>query len=151
MKIKRNQLCFLLVTVGLILSLAACGPAPTPAPTATPYPTQPDEATFREYFSEIGLGLMPPGTTSPGGLQQNVSIFAPGDQFCQYGTIIKEVQPLLVYYDTEAKEVVGQFGYPPMQPIGFLTCAPLDLPAGKYELKVYVGDILVAVVPFEVR
>lgn len=28
---------------------------------------------------------------------------------------------------------------------------PLDIPAGKYEYKVFVGDVLVAILPFEVR
>lgn len=113
---------------------------------------QPNEATFREYFSEIGLGKLPPGKTLPEGLEQNVSIFAPGDQFCQYGTVIKEVSPSLAYFGTQAKKVVKEGTFPrALLPGGFAGCELLDLPAGKYEVKVYVDDVLVAVLPFEVR
>jgi len=41
---KKNKLWLLLVTLGLILSLAACGPKATPVEEATPTP-KPVEAT----------------------------------------------------------------------------------------------------------
>lgn len=177
MKIKRNQLCFLLVTVGLILSLAACGPAPTPAPTATPYPTytpfpsptptplpptptprpvlseEPDEATFREYFSDLSLGVLAPGAKLGEVFPTPTTTFSVWDSQCLEGNIVKELTIATATYNVDTQEYAGPKAvYPgPLQTGGLTFCGSLNLPPGNYELKVYVGDILVAVLPFEVR
>jgi len=60
---------------------------------------QPDEKTFKEYFSDIGLGKLPAGGEFPHDIQQNINIFSPDDQICLYGTIIKEVTISTAIFD----------------------------------------------------
>ena len=155
---KRRLIISLLMAL-LVLGLSACGGGtestpggPTP-PTVTSTPSeQPDRATFQKYFSELGIGKMPDEVKDPPvDLRKNVSVFTAGDQICLYGTVILECQIRSTVYDVGAKKVVREGGLP--QPIegGFAGWEPVDLPAGKYEYKVYVGDALVGVYPFEVQ
>jgi hypothetical protein len=66
-----------------------------------------------------------------------------------YSTLVgKEVAISPRLYDVEQKKVVGDFRF--MGP-GANSNGPLTLPPGKYEVKVYVGDVLVAVFPFRVQ
>jgi len=136
-------------------------PTDTPEPTATPAPeaataglsVQPDLATFQMYFSELGIGRLPAGKELPAGLEQQVSVFAPGDQLCQYGTLVKEAQPAMEYYDVQARKPTGpRLKFPrSLLPGGFASCGPVVLAAREYELRLYVGEILVAVIPFRVQ
>jgi len=76
-----------------------------------------------------------------------------------YGNIIKECpQPRYAIYDVLAKKVIkeGGLSFPPPPTksgfaVGFVSVDTLEAPIGKYEYKVYVSDVLVAVFPFEVR
>ncbi|HNY18927.1 MAG TPA: hypothetical protein PLQ28_06665 [Flexilinea sp.] len=149
-------------------------PAPTEAPTATqpkitdtPAATQsnveekttsapasseqPDEAMFKKYFSELGLGKIPPGGQLPLGLEKNATVFTSGDQIGLYGNILVECSPRNIIYDPQAQKTVREGGFPKPMKGGFAGGEALDLPAGKYEYKVYVDDTLVAVFPFEVK
>ena len=138
-------------------------PAPTPYPTtasgqpAPSIPTsglseQPDKATSQKYLSDLGIGKMPAEVKNPVlDLQKNVNVFTAGDQFCLYGTLIQECQIRNAIYDVNAQKVVKTGGLPKPMTGGFAGWEPVDLPAGKYEYKVYVGDALVGVFPFEVR
>ena len=114
---------------------------------------QPDEATFKEYFSDMGLGKMPAGGKLPQDLQRNANIFVLGDKICIYCTVIQEVQISTLIYDLGSKKPVGKKqAYPkPLSKGRFAGCSPADLSAGKYEYKIYVGDVLIAIFPFEVR
>jgi len=127
-------------------------PSPLPAsPTSTPS-AQPDVAIFQKYFKELGLGKLPAEVKDiPTDLQKNATIFTADDQICLYGEIILECQLRNTVYDVEAKKVVNEGGLPRPMTGGFAGWEPLTIPAGKYEYKVYVGDVLVAVFPFEVR
>lgn len=125
----------------------------TPAPTTTPSATlseQPDQATFQKYFSEMGLGKMPTNGKFPQDLQRNATVFTTGDQICLYGNIILECQLRNTVYDVGAKKVIQEGGLPKPMTGGFAGWEPLTIPAGKYEYKVYITDVLVAVFPFEV-
>jgi len=126
----------------------------TPASTTTPSATlsdQPDQATFRKYFSDMGLGRLPAGGQLPTDLQKNVTTFAAGDQISLYGDIIEECQLRTATYDVQAKKIIKEGGLPKPMKGGFAGAEPLDIPSGKYEFKVYVGSVLVAIFPFEVR
>jgi hypothetical protein len=137
-------------------------PVPASSPTASEQPApstpstglseQPDKATYQKYFSELGIGKMPAEVKNPPfDLQKNVSVFTTGDQICLYGTLTQECQIRNAIYDVSAKKVVKTGGLPKPMTGGFAGWEPVDLPAGKYEYKVYVGDALVGVFPFEVR
>jgi hypothetical protein len=143
----------LLVAVNAGISGCAKETAPTSSPS-TPSPTlseQPNKATFQKYFSEMGLGTVPADATSPQDLQRNVTFFTAGDQICLYFNIIQECQPRDAIYDVETKKVIKEGGLPKPMIGGVAGWAPLSIPTGKYEYKVYVGDVLVAVFPFEVH
>ena len=149
-------------------------PAPTEAPTATqpkitdtPAATQsnveekttsspasseqPDEATLKKYFSELGLGKIAPGGQLPLSLEKNATLFTAEDQIGLYGNILVECTPRHIIYDTQAQKTVLEGGFPYALKGGFAGTGPVDIPAGKYEYKVYVDDTLVAVFPFEVK
>jgi hypothetical protein len=154
------------VTVVLSLPTAPSGqptsqpPASSPTASEQPAPStpstglseQPDKATYQKYFSELGIGKMPAEVKNPPfDLQKNVSVFTAGDQICLYGTLTQECQIRNAIYDVNAQKVVKTGGLPKPMTGGFAGWEPVDLPAGKYEYKVYVGDALVGVFPFEVR
>jgi hypothetical protein len=123
--------------------------ATTPAATLS---EQPDKATFQKYFSDMGLGKLPSGGQLPLDLQRNATVFTQGDQIGVYLSVIQEVQVRTAIYDVEAKKVVQGGGFPrSLTPSNYAGAEPLTIPAGKYEYKVYAGDVLVAVFPFEVR
>ena len=133
-------------------------PSVTPSEQASPPPTatstlseQPDTATFQIYFSELGLGKIPADGKFPQDLQRNTTVFTAGDQICLYGNIILECQLRNTVYDVGAKKVINEGGLPKPMSGGFAGWEPLTIPIGKYEYKVYVTDVLVAVFPFEVR
>jgi hypothetical protein len=152
--------------VGSSLQITVTPDTSVSTPTATtPTATlseQPDKATFQKYFSmtpaPMGLGKILTSGNLPQELQQNVTVFAIGDQITLYGNIIKECQqPRYAIYDVQAKKVIkeGGLSFPPIQSgfdaVGFISVDTLEAPIGKYEYKVYVSDVLVAVFPFEVR
>ena len=123
--------------------------ATTPAATLS---EQPDKATFQKYFSEMGLGRMPPDAKSPHDIQQNVATFTAGDYWTLYGNVIQEVQISAKYYDVATKQSTDAPAPPTSLKVGgFASSSTLVLPVGKYECKVYVANALVAVFPFEVR
>ena len=144
--------------ITVALSLPPAQPA-APSEKASPAPPvvtstlseQPDSATFQKYFSELGIGKMPEEVKDPPvNLQKNVSVFTAGDQICLYGTVILECMIRSAVYDVSAKRVVREGGLPQAIEGGFAGWEPVDLPVGKYEYKVYAGDVLVGVYPFEV-
>ena len=152
-------LCFIAMAALLVLVLSACGggsnndtgsvpPATTPVSTLS---EEPDQATFSIYFKDMGLGKLPAGGKLPQDLQQNVTIFSSGDLISLYGTVIQEVQISARCYSVATKQSVDAGAPPaPLKVGGFGGSSTLNLLAGKYEYKVYVGDVLVAVFPFEV-
>ena len=151
---------WLLLTVAamLLLGISACSggngtstSTSTSSTPITPTPEQPDKATYQRYFSDMGLGKLPSGGQLPLDLQQNATVFTQGDQIGIYLSVIQEVQVRTSIYDVEAKKVVKEGGFPrSLMPSNYAGAEPLTIPAGTYEYKVYVGDILVAVFPFEV-
>ena len=158
----KKQLLVILVTI-LIFSLSACGSGNditqvsaettslTTAPTST-LSEEPDKAAFSKYFSEMGMGKIPPNGNFPTDLQKDAAVFTAGDRVSLYGNIILECQPRYTIYDVAAKKVVYEGGAPMPLTGGFGGAdSPLDIPAGTYEYKVYVADVLVKVFPFEVR
>ncbi len=124
---------------------------PTATPPAATLSEQPDKATFLQYFSEMGLGITPSDAKSPQDIQRNVTTFTAEDYFTLYGTVIQEVQVSAKYYDTATKQSENAPAPPTSLKVGgFASSSTLTMPVGKYEYKVYVANVLVAVFPFEV-
>ncbi len=136
-------------------------PTPTPIPP-TPTPTlseQPDQQVFSEYFTEISLGTLPPGVNPgpPAGNPTPMTIFTPNDQFCTSMNIIKDVNVATgIYYPQAMRWIRAKAVFPGVlragqSMIGCDGALVSSLVPGKYEYKIWVGDALVAVLPFEVR
>jgi hypothetical protein len=113
---------------------------------------QPDQQKYAEYLTDLGLGSVKQGMKLPEGLEENVKTFKAGEQACIYGNLIKETTMQSSIYNTTAKKEVQPKGGPQqtMSKGGFAGCSSVNLPAGKYEYKVYIGEALVGVFPFEV-
>lgn len=141
------------VIISCVRDTAPSAPAATPtSPSFPALSEQPDKLTFQKYFSDMGLGRLPSGGKLPFDLQKNVTIFTAGDDMRLYGTVVQEVQISVRYYNVETGQVIKGSDAPhPYPPGGFAGGETVTLPPGKYEYKVYVGDVLVAAFPFVVR
>lgn len=121
-----------------------------------PLSEQPNIAKFNEYFSEASLVKFPAGKQlDPFGVTKT-KIFTSADQFCISLNIIKTIPSGslgLAVYDVNAKTYTSPKSAFPMELKSGDTvgCEDLDFPAGKYEQKVYIDDILAVVLPFEVK
>jgi len=87
---------------------------------------------------------------------QETSVFKLSDQFCTEGQVLKDVSPQGEIYDPYEEMIVvpKMSGGPTLKKGGFVGCSGFspEISAGKkYEYKIYIGDILVAVLPFEIR
>ena len=116
---------------------------------------KPDQAMFKEYFSVLRLGKVTEWPKEGPPIFQETNIFKLGDQICLDATVLKDVKPEAEIYNPYEEVVVvpRMAGGPGFKKGGNIGCSsmPSELSAGKkYEYKVYVGDTLVAVLPFEV-
>lgn len=118
---------------------------------------QPDKAKYDEYFTEFYLGKLPSGTdANPSNIPTKTAVFTSEDQFCTVWTQKKDIPSGSfsgAIYDTVAKK---DFQPKTTFPIaldagGHMGSEPLTYPPGKYEYKIYIDDVLVIVMPFEVR
>jgi len=116
---------------------------------------QPDEATFKEYFNELGLGKLPENGSLPVDIKKGDNIFISNgrDQLSIYGDLLKDTKLSNAIYDVNAKKNIrGKVEFPlVMKKGGFAGSEPVTIPAGKYEYKIWIGDKLVGVFPFEVK
>jgi hypothetical protein len=132
---------------------------PTPAPQSLQIV---DEATFRMYFKDFSLARLPPGIDPSSDEEwpmhlQKTNIFTQDDKtIVTMGEVLKEVQLKAGYYDVQTGSFVG--GDPTstgpgmtLSPGGFAGAEPLTLPKGNYELRLYVGETLVAILSFDVK
>ena len=129
---------------------------------------QPDKAKYDEYFTEFYLGKLPRGQQfgpylggkqfDPDNMPVKTAIFIVSeDEFCGVATLKKDIPLGSLYisiYDTVAKKdfVSKTVKFPEGLNVGSFGWVddPINFPTGKYEYKVYIDDVLVAVVPFEV-
>jgi hypothetical protein len=118
---------------------------------------QPDKAKYDEYFTEFYLGKLPLGTgANPSNLPAKTTVFTSEDQFCTVWTQKKDIPAGSIsgaVYDTVAKkDFEPKTAFPmALNAGGHMGSQPLTYPPGKYEYKIYIDDVLVIVLPFEVR
>ena len=116
---------------------------------------KPDQVMFNEYFTRLRLGTVTEWPKEGPPPFQETNIFKLGDQLCLDATVLKDVSPEGEIYNPYEEVVVvpRMAGGPGLKKGGNIGCSsmPPELSAGKkYEYKIYVGDTLVAVLPFEV-
>ena len=116
---------------------------------------KPDEAVFKEYFSELGLGKLPENGALLVDLKKGDSVFVSNgkDQLVIYGSLLKDTKLSNAIYDINARKNIRDKAEFPMvmKKGGFAGSEPVTIPAGKYEYKIWIGDKLVGVFPFEVK
>lgn len=119
---------------------------------------QPNQAKYNEYLSDIYLGKMPIGTKiGTDGFPTRTNIFtSKADLFCSMMNLKKTIvsgQVATAIYDTVAKsDNVSKTIFPmELKAGGSGGCSNLSQGPGKYEYKLYIDDVLAAVLPFEVR
>jgi len=84
------------------------------------------------------------------------AVFTSGDQLCTNAIVVKTIPKgsfASVIYDVGAMKDVqpkksSQYSLNPGTIFG---CRPLNLTAGKYEYKAYIGSMLVVVLPFDFK
>lgn len=116
---------------------------------------QPDEAAFKEYFTELGLGKLPENGKLPLDIKKGDNVFVSNgkDELVIYGDLLKDTKLSNAVYDVSNKKYVKEKVEFPMviKKGGFAGSEPVTFPAGKYEYKIWIGDKLVGVFPFEVK
>jgi len=116
---------------------------------------KPDQVIFKEYFARLRLGTVKEWPKEGPPLFQETNIFKLDDQICLDATVLKDVSPEGEIYNPYEEVVVvpRMSGGPGFKKGGNIGCTsmPPELSAGKkYEYKIYIGNTLVAVLPFEV-
>ncbi|MEK6946191.1 MAG: DUF333 domain-containing protein [Nanoarchaeota archaeon] len=118
---------------------------------------QPDLNAFNEYFTEFHLAKLPVGQKlGPPNFPTKTSVYSSADQFCSSWNQKKDIPAgsmATAVYDSNSKQYAAQKAPFPreLRTGNSAGCQDMTFSAGKYEYKVYVNDVLVAVLPFEVR
>lgn len=119
---------------------------------------QPSKAKFDEYLSNAYLAKLSAGEefNPPVNPPAKTSVFIATDQFCLSIDIKKDIATgtlAVAVYDTITKQDVKPKSVFPMglSQGNTVGCEPLSYSAGKYEYKIYLEDILTAILPFEVQ
>ena len=119
---------------------------------------QPDKAKYDEYFTEFYLAKLPLGTEmSASNPPVKTAVFITSkDQFASVMSVKKDIPAGSIagaVYDTVAKkDFEPKTAFPmALKASNYASTQPLKYPPGKYEYKVYIDDVLVVVIPFEVR
>ncbi|MHB1346692.1 MAG: hypothetical protein ACYCXK_04280 [Candidatus Humimicrobiaceae bacterium] len=116
---------------------------------------QPDETAFKDYFGELGLGKLPSGGNLPADLKKDDNIFISYglDHLVIYGYLLKDAKLSNAVYDIISEKNLREKAEFPVlvRKGGFAGSEPVNLPPGLYEYKIWIGDSLVGVFPFEVK
>jgi hypothetical protein len=114
-----------------------------------------DTATFNTYFTKIELGVMSVTTISTTPVFVPTTAFRTGDTICVRYAVIKGTSVAVGIYNPATREYVQpRTDVTPALPVGNenIRCGDLPTPsAGSYEYHIWVGDALVAILPFTVR
>lgn len=119
---------------------------------------QPNIAKFNGYLFSASLGKLPIGVrVGPSNFPVKTSIFSKAtDTFCT-NLEIKKLIPsgswASAVYDTNSRQYIQPKSVFPIElkAGGSSGCSDLTMPPGNYENKLYIDDVLIAVLPFEVK
>ncbi len=134
-------------------------PKPSSIPSPSPLTSNnPNTAKFNEFFSDFYLGKMAIGKViGTDGFPTKTNIFTKGvDLFCTMMSVKKTIAAghlAGATYDVNAKFNIQTKTSFPMEIAagGSVGCTPLNEPKGRYEDRIYIDDVLVAAIPFEVK
>jgi hypothetical protein len=117
---------------------------------------EPNETKFAEYLTKVWLGKIPAGQQFDPSKIVKTKSFITSDQFCTSLDIKKDInagQLSTAFYDRVNNDYIQpKSAFPQQLKTGGTTgCMGITFPAGKYEEKIYIDDVLVAVLPFEIR
>jgi len=118
---------------------------------------QPNQAKFDEFFTAVWLAKLPVGAKFDPAKIKKTTAFSVGEQFCTSFNMKKQIPAdtlTSAVYDTVAKKDVQPRGVAFPQALGpgnSIGCESLAQGVGQYEFKMYLGDVLVSVIPFEVK
>ena len=136
----------------------AVSQTPTSPSSGEQLSEQPNKAKYSEYLSDIYLGKMAIGKIiGTDGFPTRTNMFAAGtDLFCSMMTLKKTISSgnvAIAIYDVVTKQDNQPKTVFPMElkAGGSGGCSNLTQSTGKYEYKLYIDDILAAVLPFEVK
>jgi len=118
---------------------------------------QPNQGKFNEYFTAIYLAKLPAGAEFDPTKIIKTKAFTSGEQFCVNFDMKKQIPANTLsnaVYDVNAKQdIQPRMGAFPkaLGPGNSIGCEPLAQPTGKYEYKIYINNVLVSVLPFEIK
>jgi len=140
-------------------------PAPQPpvagqtpvAPINQTFSEQPNQAKFNEYLTKANLGKLPANEKFNPFKVVATTVFTSADQFCTSLEIKKTIPSgsfSVAIYDTVKKDYLQSKTVFPVElkKGGSTGCSGVvDQPAGKYEYKIYIDDVLAVVLPYEIK
>ncbi len=111
---------------------------------------------FDQYFTDAFLGKLPVGAKIDVNQIIKTQIFTSGDQFCS-SLEVNEFIPAgkivtAIYNYSSRRNVQEKAVFPSGLNAGnAIGCEDLIYPIGKYEFKIYIDNVLVAVLPFKIE
>lgn len=129
---------------------------PAAANNNEPLSEQPDKAKFSEYLTSAALAKLPAGVEFSPFAIIKTKVFSAGEKFCTSLEIKKTIPAgsiATAVYDVNAKDDVRpKSSFPQtVKTGGSVGCEDLQQPVGRYEYKIYLDDVLAAILPFEVK
>ena len=114
---------------------------------------KPDEEVLKIYFSNIEIGKVTNKSNKQNNLiKKNNDIF-PNEQLCLYGTVVQENILFCLILDLRTGYFINKIlsSSNPLKKGDFIIYTPVDLPAGKYEYRLYVQSILIKTFSFDIK
>lgn len=157
----KKQVCVAVIITILAIALTACGGGASEEPKlptatyvrATPVPVVVDDALFKEYFTEFGLGQLPAGASAPAGIVKDKTDFALNQNLCFYSNNNKQTKISYEVFDQQARNSVSPktIYLNPLVAGSNGDCVNINVGAGDYEFRVYVKSTVVKVINFTIK
>jgi hypothetical protein len=117
---------------------------------------EPDKEKFNEYFSEAYLAKISNEDKSNPFKAVRTESFSAEDQFCTSLKINKTIPANRLswsIYDVDAKKDMEPQNTVPVEiaPENGFGCTKLTYPAGRYEQRIYIDNVLVTTLPFGIK
>jgi len=109
-----------------------------------------------EYLTRASLGKLKGDEKFDPSKVVKTSVFSTTDQFCMILDIKKNIPAgvfgLSVYDQIKGEDVTPKANFPQELKMGNMVgCEPIEYPVGQYEQRIYINDVLVATLSFEVK